>query len=725
MSDPLFVGPTYVAASITQDDQECFNWYPEIDSMKNPGTRTIGVAGERGVIALYPTPGLTLKAQLQYGEVRGLYPVTGGNTLLAVSGNTVYALDSGFNVTTVGTLYSNNGQVSITDNGVSAYLVDGLNRYTYDLTSGAFATIASSDGAFTGGEKCGVVDDFIYYNNPGTSQWGCTNALSTVSGNTNFASVIGSPNDIITLFDTNREIFLLGEKYTEPWIDVGSFPFPFAVIPGTSMQHGCAAKYSPARLGEAFAFLARDDRGQCIVIQMNGYAPERISNFAVENAINNYPTVSDAIGFSYQQAGHEFYVLTFPSADVTWVFDIASGLWHKRSWIDSNGKFHRHRANCCAFFQGQVIVGDWQNGMLYKFDQFNYTDNGNTIRCMRRGKHSTADLKRIFYNSLQLQFQPGVGLTGNSVASGINLIPQLGSQTGEYVSTPNAPANQITGDIEFIAYVAANTWAAGKAQPIVAKLQNSNINWSYDFIVTLSGKLAIQTSPDGTIGSVVTSVSSVLVPAADGSGIWLRGTLKVNNGAGGNTATFYISNQSPTTVLGEIVWTQLGTPVINAGTTSIFSGTSIVEISSLLGGAGTLFSGDIYAVYVFNGIGGPWGVSMVANDGAVGASSFTSKLSGEVWTIHQLVAGVPSVKGNYVPATQGADPQAMLKWSDDGGSTWSNEHLVSLGKKGAYKNRALWRQLGQARDRIFEVAVTDPVYRVLVSAELIATPGAH
>ena len=63
----------------------------------------------------------------------------------------------------------------------------------------------------------------------------------------------------------------------------------------------------------------------------------------------------------------------------------------------------------------------------------------------------------------------------------------------------------------------------------------------------------------------------------------------------------------------------------------------------------------------------------------------------------------------------------MLRWSNDGGSTWSNEHWVGIGQQGKYKNRAIWRRLGQARDRVFEVVVTDPVKMVIVSANLKAS----
>ena len=74
---------------------------------------------------------------------------------------------------------------------------------------------------------------------------------------------------------------------------------------------------------------------------------------------------------------------------------------------------------------------------------------------------------------------------------------------------------------------------------------------------------------------------------------------------------------------------------------------------------------------------------------------------------------------------QGQNPQAMLRWSDDGGSTWSNEHWVSIGQVGQYKNRALWRRLGHARDRIYEVNVSDPINAVVISANLNALAGAN
>ena len=78
----------------------------------------------------------------------------------------------------------------------------------------------------------------------------------------------------------------------------------------------------------------------------------------------------------------------------------------------------------------------------------------------------------------------------------------------------------------------------------------------------------------------------------------------------------------------------------------------------------------------------------------------------------EFEAGVGLVTG------QGDDPQAMLRWSDDGGHEFGSEHWVGIGKLGQYNNRARWKKLGRSRDRIYELKISDPVKVVLISADL-------
>ena len=660
MPDFGFVGPSYEAPSIYVDAQECINFFPEIDPLKEPGTR--------GVVALYPTPGLTLKAVLpNTQEVRGMHTVSGGEQMVVVSGPYVYALTSDLVPSVIGILNSSAGQVRITDNGVNVYLVDGAYRYTWRISSPAnavftgsissttltvssvstgtiavgqsvygvgvtaetvitalgtgtggvgtytvdvsqtvsarnlnstatgatftatiagttmtvsavasgsiylgqtiqgagvtagtvvtalgsgtggtgtytvsvastvavgvtmyainFSVLPQTDGAFSGANTVDVMDNYIVYNNPTTQQWGSTDLLSPISPQTSYSLKDGAPDDLVALIVDHREVYLLGEISSEVWTDVGAVPFPFQRIPGTSTQHGIAAPFSLSRLGNSFAYVSRNNRGQAQIMQMNGYKPDRISTHAVENSLTNQ-YVDDAIAWTYQLEGHEVYVVTFPTLELTWAYDIASGMWHKWLYTANDNTYQRHRGNCCAVFQGMVLVGDYENGCIYELDKKNFTDNGQNVRRLRRAPHLVTDFQRQYFDELQLQFQPGVGTTGLS-----------------------QPTGDIFIDSPYIIY------------------------------------------PDAvfTIGPMQTYILGLQVA---------------------------VNNKTTTT-----------------------------------------------------------------------------------------------------------NPQAMLRWSNDGGSTWSKEYWVSIGKMGKYRNRAIWRRLGQARDRIFEVSITDPVNAVIVSANLKASEG--
>jgi hypothetical protein len=621
MPDFGFVGAAYEAPSIYQNAQECINFYPEIDPTKGQG--------ERGVMALYPTPGLETVAILpNQEEVRGIRTLSGGQQVVVVCGDFVYVMESDYAPKMIGRMNTGTGLVSIVDNGVNCYIVDGNNRYawfisnpttatftgsisattltvttmlngiisvgqalfgedveqntvitalgtgtggvgTYTVsnsqttastsinttvspaivtgaiagttltvsavTSGAlrigqtiegngvtngtiiksfgtgtggtgtytvsasqtvssttiyainWTVLPATDGAFEGGGTVDITDNYFVYNKPNTQLWAASDLLSPITDPLSFASKDGSPDDLVSIIVDRREVYLLGEMSSEVWINSGGVPFPFTRIPGTSTQQGIAAQFSMARMGNSFAYVSKNNRGEAMIVRMNGYFPERISTHAVETTLVNQ-NVSDSYAWTYQLEGHEVYVVSFPSIGengLTWAFDNTTGLWHKWLYRNPQNQFERHRGNCCAFFNQQILVGDHTNGKIYQLSRNFYTDDGAPIRRVRRAPHITSDLQRQYFHELQIQFQPGVGLS--------------------------------TG--------------------------------------------------------------------------------------------------------------------------------------------------------------------------------------------------------------QGEDPQAMLRWSSDGGSTWSNEYWTSIGKQGKYLNRAIWRRLGFARDRVFEVSISDPVNAVIISANLKAEAG--
>ncbi len=513
MPDFGFVGPSYTTPSIYQNGEECINFFTEVDITKQPDTR--------GIVALYPTPGLSYRYQLTPSPVRGMRALSGGKYLMAVTATDVYIIDTNNNVTEVGKLDPSTNPytpVSITDmisttQGLVAYIVDGNNRYIWVQATGVFSKLSFTDGPWSGAQICDSVDNYIIYNEPGTQNFAATDLGSPYSTNAYYGTKNGSPDNLVSLIVDRRNIYLLGENTTEVWIDVGStltgvISFPFSRIPGTSMQHGCAAPYSIARFSEQFMFVSQDTRGHGIIGAIQGYQFIRVSTHPVEQSLVSQ-VINDAFAFTYQIEGHEMYVVTFPTANLTWVYDLSTKMWHKWSSLNAANQFSRHRSNCGAFFNNEYLVGDYENGQIYALDRSNYTENGATIRRLRRATHLISDLQRQYFQEFQIQFQPGVGL---------NTIP------------------------------------------------------------------------------------------------------------------------------------------VNQNLTSV---------------AGFAVSG-------------------------------------------KAVAGTP------LQLAPGSIPQAMLRWSDDGGSTWSNEHWTTIGQIGKYNNRSIWRRLGWARDRVFEVQVSDPVNAVIVSANLKA-----
>ena len=411
MPDFGFVGPSYEAPSIYQDAQESINWFIELDKNKPPEAR--------GYSALYPTPGLVSRVQLFYGEVRGLFTVSGGQTLIAVSSNLVYKIDTNLVATQIGTLNSFSGIVSITNNitnvdGLVVYIVDGADRYTWVQNTNIFSILPPSDGPWQGASVVDEMDNYFLYNEVGTQNWACSDLGSRLSTNAFFGTKDGYADKLVTFIVDRRQVYLLGEVTSEVWTDVGSVisgitTFPFQRIPGTSIQSGIAAPFSLSRFGNSFAFVSQDTRGNSTIEMVDGYTFVKISTHAVEQSLLNQ-TISDARSFTYQLEGHEMYVVTFPSIGngLTWVYDLSTGQWHK--WLHwNNGQYFRHRGNCGAFFNNMYLIGDFENGKIYSIENAVYTDDGSTIRRLRRAPHLVTDFDRQFFEEFQIQFQPGVG----------------------------------------------------------------------------------------------------------------------------------------------------------------------------------------------------------------------------------------------------------------------------------------------------------------------------
>lgn len=222
------------------------------------------------------------------------------------------------------------------------------------------------------------------------------------------AAKTGFPDKISTVIVMHREIWLIGAmKTSEIWYDAGGALFPFQIIPGVFLEQGCLAPYSVAKYDLGVFFLGIDAAGVATVYQGAGYKNTPISTYAIAQEFSKYTTLSDAIGFVYKQQDHAFYVLTFPTANKTWVYDITQGWWHERTWTDADGGENRIRANWISQAYGKIVCGDWETGALYQLDLTNYTDNSSPIVRRKGFSHLVNDGKRVTYDNFKADMQCG------------------------------------------------------------------------------------------------------------------------------------------------------------------------------------------------------------------------------------------------------------------------------------------------------------------------------
>lgn len=246
------------------------------------------------------------------------------------------------------------------------------------------------------------------------------------------AGKTGYPDLLATVVAVHREWWLMGAyESAEVWYDAGGATFPFQIVPGVFIQHGCIAPYSVQTHDLVTFWLGIDSAGLGTVFMGAGYAARRISTYAIEKFITSYlanaGTISDAIGMIYKQQDHVFYVLTFPSADATLVYDLTEGLWHERGWTDPNtGTLHRVRANCMALAYNVNVCGDWENGNIYTLDLASFTDNGAPIVRRRSFPHLLNDGKRVSYDALRLDMDCGQGVPSNPT-----YVPRLTLETSD------------------------------------------------------------------------------------------------------------------------------------------------------------------------------------------------------------------------------------------------------------------------------------------------------
>ena len=401
------VGQAYSSRSKFVDVQEMINLYPEKED-----------ANSSTILALIGTAGLRKLGNGVAGNWRGLY-TTGNGRLFGVANDTLYEISSNGKTTALGTLSSVRGYVSMVDSGISSqttqlhqlFIVDSVAGYCYDLQTNTLSLITAP--AFpTNPTAVAYKDGYFFVAIPNSNQFRFSSIYDCTQWDAlDIMTKEGSSDNIVQLIKMSNELWVVGQKTIEVWYSTGNGDTPIARMLNATIDIGTAAAKSVNVNNNNIFWLGGNPAGYGSIFHATGYVPTRISTHAIEYQIGQMPRIDDAVAYSYQQEGHFFYSISFPTGDKTFVFDLSTGLWHEKAyWNQPNGQFEYHRALFHAAAFDENVVADKNNGLLYILDLDYYTDNGDIIRRVRTLPHIDKQNRNVFYNELELHMQKGAGL---------------------------------------------------------------------------------------------------------------------------------------------------------------------------------------------------------------------------------------------------------------------------------------------------------------------------
>ncbi len=389
------IGTFDTTSSINVDSQRSVNWYLE----KSPNGRNQA--------ALYPTPGSSVRATAGTGPIRASIEFQG--KLFVVSGQDLYTIDSTDNAVDIGTLSTSGTTVSIAASATQLMIVDGVKGYIWDGTT----LVSITDVDFPNGATQVIfMEGYFVVNDPDNTQglqidgsffWSDLRDGTSWLG-TNFATAERDSDKLIAIEKSHREVWLFGETSTEIWYNSGGDPV-FTPLTSGYIEWGIAAKASATRIDQTMVWLSKNSYGRGQIVQATGFKPKVISTRAVDSAISGYTTVEDASAFAMQWKGHTWYVLTFPTENVTWVYDDTEKVWFEwSSWGVGRSIYTTHTT-----FNGIHYTGDYLTGRVYGLEDTTYTENGEIIERLRRTSHFFDDDNILFYNSVDIEFEYGTG----------------------------------------------------------------------------------------------------------------------------------------------------------------------------------------------------------------------------------------------------------------------------------------------------------------------------
>ncbi|MBA3578925.1 MAG: hypothetical protein H0W42_02970 [Gemmatimonadaceae bacterium] len=400
---PGFIGASHVSQAQQASQERTINLFPEVQATEFGKNQAI----------LIGTPGVTTWATLPTSPIRGSFEEQG--RYFVAAGDTLYEVFSNTSAVPRGTLaYTDGVPVDFAGSGLAGgqlLIRASRNAYVLSLDTNVLTLVRTGNT-----DAIGYLGGYFLALDATATKFEWSELFDgTVWPALNFYVRTNRSDPWVTMHVMDERVVLLGSETSDTYWAGGVYPNIFQPLPGGTFETGIAASHSVATVGGARVWLAQSGDGLQGVVRSSGTAVENISHHALQHAIAGYARVDDAIGQSYQHEGHTFYLLTFPSARVTWAWDVAvPGVWCERgTWIAEDADYDYWHPTYHQQMFGLHLAGDRESGTIYRVSsQFFLDVGGRPIRRVRRAPALSHNGRRIYYSYFALQVDAGVAPLG-------------------------------------------------------------------------------------------------------------------------------------------------------------------------------------------------------------------------------------------------------------------------------------------------------------------------
>lgn len=390
-----FVGGFADGPAQSVNHQRTINALVQVD--QDQAKTPLQLFGVFGLARLSTLGGLPVKAAIEADGVA-----------YAAMGQNFGRVNADWSFTVLGN-FSGTARIELVSNGLQVLLVDGLSGFVWDIAAETWTQI-TDPGFVYGATQAAYQDGYGIVVLPDSQQFGISGILDFLVWDAiDFTSAEGLPDNVTTVISNHRVLHVLGTDSLELYLNSGAAAFPFERVDGTFFAIGCLAPYSAAISDDQVTWLGSSPEGAKAVYKMQGNTPMRISTVALEAEFATYERLDDAYAIGIDIQRHPLYILSFPTANRTWVFDAHSGKWSELlEW--SGADWSRTRINCFAKLYGKLVLGDYRDGRIYEPSFDVHTNDGDPIRVVRVSPYIFDNGKRIFHSRLEVLVQPGMGL---------------------------------------------------------------------------------------------------------------------------------------------------------------------------------------------------------------------------------------------------------------------------------------------------------------------------